>query len=80
MPINQNVSASDYTKYLKARATVVTQKWSPVPTQSVLNSELRASHMSMIQTPALSALATPIVKSLPAQTRNYYTARSKISR
>ncbi len=79
MPINKNISASDYTTYLKQRATVVVGKYDSKTPQSVLNSHLRTSEMSQIQTPNLTVLAQPTVKSLPAQTRNYYHARSKIS-
>ena len=79
MPINQNIPASDYTTYLKHRATVVQRKWTPEPAEGLLNSELRASRMSQMQTPGLTSLARPAVHNLPAQTRNYYHARSKLT-
>jgi hypothetical protein len=79
MPINQNVSASDYTTYLKQKATVVNRKYTDVTPAGVLNSHLRASEISQTQTPNLTVLAQPTVKSPPAQTRNYYTARSTIT-
>lgn len=79
MPINQNIAASDYTTYLKHRATVVQKKWGPETPEGVLNSQLRASRMSQIYTPTLTALLRPAVHGLPAQTRSQYTAHSKIT-
>lgn len=79
MPINKNVSASDYTTYLKQKATVVNRKYTDVTPAGVLNSQLRASQISQTQTPNLTVLTQPTVKSPPAQTRNYYTARSTIT-
>jgi len=80
MPINKNVSASEYTTYLKQRATVVVGKYDDVTPQSVLNSHLRTSRISQLQTPNFTVLGTPNVRGLPPNTRNYYTARSRILR
>jgi hypothetical protein len=77
MPINSNVSASDYTTYLKQRAIVVRSKNDP--SQQILNAGLRTSEISALVTPTTTALRAPIIRGLPPNTRNYYRARSKIT-
>lgn len=77
MPINQNISASDYTTYLKQKAIVARSKNDP--SQQVLNAGLTTSELSLLVNPRNTALAPPVIRGVPAQTRNYYRARSTIA-
>lgn len=68
MPINNNVSASDYTSFLKAQAaaqayrsnkipTTIQTSAQPFATQSVLNTTLLASKLAYVVTPGNAAIA-----------------------
>jgi hypothetical protein len=68
MPINNNVSASDYTSFLKAQAasqayrankvpTTIQTSAQPFATQSVLNTTLLASKVAYLVTPNNAAIA-----------------------
>ncbi len=83
MPINANVSASDYTTYLKQKAISAANTFeprlnnAPVPTAQ-LNTGLLASRMSKILNPGGTALAAPVVQSLPRPVPNTYRAKSTV--
>jgi hypothetical protein len=68
MPINNNVSASDYTSFLKAQAaaqayragkvpTTIQTSAQPFATQSVLNTTLLASKVAYLVTPSNASIA-----------------------
>ena len=68
MPINNNVSASDYTSFIKAQAasqayrsgkvpTTIQTSAQPFATQAVLNTTLLASKVAYLVTPTNAAIA-----------------------
>ena len=61
MPINPNIPASDYTKYVKERSTVVSRKWVPPEfTDSLLSSQLHYSAIARKLFPISADVSTAI--------------------
>jgi hypothetical protein len=84
MPINNNLPASDYTAYLKAKAIAAVNTReprlnnSPVP-QPLLNTALKTSVMAQRVNAADSVLTAKELRSPPANLVNHPSAKSTIS-
>ena len=83
MPINKNISASDYTAYLKAKATAAVNTREPrlndAPVSTpLLNTALKTSQVAQKVDPAQTVLGPYVPQSLQRPTVNP-RARSKVS-